>query len=55
MQEVIDKCSQTIEIDPDAFDLIQDDCFKFLKVVNSNMTQLLRDNRDTIENILYGN
>ena len=54
MQDVIDKCTQTIRIDPDAFDLILDDCFKFIDVANANITGLLKDNRNTIENILYG-
>ena len=54
MQDVIDKCTQTIRIYPDAFDLILDDCFKFIDVANANITGLLKDNRNTIENILYG-
>ena len=54
MQDVIDTCTRTIEIDPDAFALMKDDCLKFFGVVDANITGLLKDNRDTIENILYG-
>ena len=54
LMEVLDKCSRTIELDPDSFDIMKDDRFKVLDAINSDVTKLLKDNKNSIENILYG-
>ena len=49
LQEVMEKCEQVVTLD-----YMKDDCFKMLNAINTNLTALLKDNRNSIEHILYG-
>ena len=54
LQVVIDTCDQKIRDGGPVWEGVKDDCFKVVDAFNLVMSETLRNNNQSIENILYG-
>ncbi|MGC2562895.1 MAG: hypothetical protein WA326_07800, partial [Nitrososphaeraceae archaeon] len=54
LQVVIDTCDQKIRDGGPVWEGVKDDCFKVVDAFNLVMSETLRNNNASIENILYG-
>ncbi|MGB7557447.1 MAG: hypothetical protein WBM37_02930 [Nitrososphaeraceae archaeon] len=54
LQVVIDTCDQKIREGGPVWEGVKDDCFKVVDAFNLVMSETLRNNNASIENILYG-
>lgn len=54
IQDVVDACGEKVEVGGPVWDAVETDCFKVIGAVNSSLSKVLIDNKESIDHILYG-